>query len=525
MPGRTVIPWDKDDIDVLGFFKMDVLGLGMLTAIRKALDFIEPKGSAIDRLARIPPEDPRVYDALCRADTVGVFQIESRAQMAMLPRLMPRSYYDLVIEVALVRPGPIQGGMVHPYLRRRSGQEPIDYPHPSLVPILERTLGVPLFQEQVMQIAIVGAGYTGGEADELRRDMAAWRRDGKLERHRERLRKGFLAKGISEAFAERLYEQIEGFGEYGFPESHAASFALLVYASAWLKVHHPAAFAAALVNSQPMGFYSASTIFEDARRHGIRVLGPCVMESDWNCNLIDERTIRMGLRLVKGLGEESGRRIVAARTERPFESIEDLAARAAVDKKELAMLAEAGALEAIVRGRRNALWKVVAPRPPLAGKSGLGLFVGRDEGGELPDLLPLTRAEQLVLDFERTGTSPDHPMKLMRGALGRDVATSRQIATMKDGHRAKAAGMVICRQRPKTASGVVFMTLEDELGFVSLVLYPQIFEHLRHVATQSPLVVAEGRIQREGDVVHLVVQNMRRLALAASVPSMSRDFH
>jgi DNA polymerase III alpha subunit/intein/homing endonuclease len=958
MPGRTVVPWDKDDIDVLGFFKMDVLGLGILTAIRKAMDLASElpscraaelgsseawkvESSAIERLAKVPSEDPRVYDALCEADTVGVFQIESRAQMAMLPRLKPRGFYDLVIEVAIVRPGPIQGGMVHPYLRRRNGEEPIDFPHPSLVPILDRTLGVPLFQEQVMQISIVGAGYSPGEADQLRRDMAAWRRNGRLERHRERLRIGFLKKGITEEFSERLYAQIQGFGEYGFPEcvvgetqivdastgrrvaiedvahgkielettfacderfrlrkrrvlkatcsgkrevfrlktalgrsvtataehplltmngwrplaslkagehvavarelasmgqkrwkrhelivlgdliaegnlshpttfyfyttdsghadefvsmierfpntratvarhkacfsihvrrgdrkklcgalewagmlglrgfgarekklpkevfelhvddialllarmwegdghlsnarhasydtaspvlaeqvqhlllrlgivarlyrrdrpyrgriatgytititgaenlrhfdsliarrflgkakrkkskdlakatkggrmsldlvpctirahiraaraergltwkqigtmtglamreigqenaskggfrrwviarlaehlkseklhdlgnsdvywdrvvsiepigmretydltiegdhnflandiivhnSHASSFALLVYSSAWLKVHHPAAFAAALVNSQPMGFYTPSTIFEDARRHGVKIEPVCIAKSDWDCTLENAKTIRTGLRLVKGLGEEIGRRIVLARGQRMFESIEDLAARGEVGKKELAALAESGALEPLAEGRRNALWKVVAPRSE-------GIFFGHDEGGEPARLPRLSRTEQLVLDFERTGTSPDHPMKLMRSSLPPNVLSSRDMAGVKDGKRAKAAGMVICRQRPGTASGIVFMTLEDEYGFVNLVLYARVFDHLRHVATTSPLVLAEGLIQREGSVVHLVVQNMRRLALPTTMPPMSRDFH
>jgi len=321
MPNRTVIPWDKDDLDTLGFFKVDVLGLGMLTAIRKALDMVsgDPRISAptaIERLSRVPAEDPRVYDALCAADTVGVFQIESRAQMAMLPRLKPRLFYDLVVEVAIVRPGPIQGGMIHPYLRRRTGQEPATVPHPKLAAILERTLGIPLFQEQVMQIAIAGAGYTGGEADQLRRDMAAWRRNGRLERHRARLLDGFERNGIAREFGERLYESIKGFGEYGFPESHAASFALLVYASAWLKVHHAAAFAAALINSQPMGFYSAATIIKDAERHGVDVLPVRVDASDWDCTLEGgDRTIdgespalRLGLRVIKGLGEPAGRR-------------------------------------------------------------------------------------------------------------------------------------------------------------------------------------------------------------------------
>jgi error-prone DNA polymerase len=381
MEGRTIVPWDKDDIDTLGFFKMDVLGLGMLTAIRKCLDLVrdvaaQPPGSnpahaapevmtgtAIERLARIPPEDPKVYDALCNADTVGVFQIESRAQMAMLPRLRPRHFYDLVIEVAIVRPGPIQGGMVHPYLRRRTGEEPHTPPHPSLEPILERTLGVPLFQEQVMQIAIVGAGYTGGEADRLRRDMAAWRKTGSLEKHRGRLLEGFRERGIPEDFGERLYQQIHGFAEYGFPEAHAASFALLVYASAWLKVHHPAEFVAALINSQPMGFYSASTLFQDAQRHGVGLRAIDVNASGWDCSCVRGEakalpTVRLGLRLVSGLGEEVGRRVEKARQERPFTGVDDVIVRAALDKKASMALAEAGAFDGFARARRESIWKV-----------------------------------------------------------------------------------------------------------------------------------------------------------------------
>jgi error-prone DNA polymerase len=474
MEGRTIIPWDKDDIDTLGFFKIDVLGLGMLTAIRKSLDLVRDvarqaersetetpyappelvSGTAIERLAHIPPEDPKVYDALCNADTVGVFQIESRAQMAMLPRLRPRTFYDLVIEVAIVRPGPIQGGMVHPYLRRRAGEERADPPHPLLQPILERTLGVPLFQEQVMQIAIVGAGYSGGEADRLRRDMAAWRKTGSLEKHRERLLQGFRERGIPEELGERLYQQIHGFAEYGFPESHAASFALLVYASAWLKVHHPAELAAALINSQPMGFYSPSTILQDAQRHGVELLPLDVNESGWDCACVRvgpgrERSsrlrtaIRLGLRLVSGLGEDAGRRIEQARAVRPFASIDEVVARARLDRKEAMALAESGALDALTNkppgsARRAAIWHVVAPRAtdlfnpgrlsptPLgphwtpSSEAGHGpiRFDGTTSGEAAPDLRPMSRAEQLVLDYERTGVSiTDHPMKLLRPKL------------------------------------------------------------------------------------------------------------
>ena len=549
MPGRTIIPWDKDDLDTLGFFKVDVLGLGMLTAIRKALDMAaasDPRlaaASAIDRLARIPAEDPAVYDALCKADTVGVFQIESRAQMAMLPRLRPRVFYDVVVEVAIVRPGPIQGGMVRPYLRRRNAEEPATPPHPLLAPILDRTLGVPLFQEQVMQIAIVGAGYTGGEADQLRRDMAAWKKNGRLERHREKLLSGFERRGISREFGERLYSQIQGFGEYGFPESHAASFALLVYASAWLKVHHPAAFAAALVNSQPMGFYSPSTIFQDAERHGVTLRRIDVTESDWDCTLEGEgrpgappRVVRVGLRQVSGLGEEAGRRIAAYRALRravhtraeseadpsapPF-TLAELIDGAALAKKELEALAEAGALDRLTTGgeRREALWAVRAPRDP-------GLFEGRVARPRTPKLRPLSRAEQLSLDYERTGISVgDHPMKLLRQELPPRIKSSYELGRARHGEPISVAGLVICRQRPGTASGVVFITMEDELGFLNLILWARVFDEQRHVATTSHLLLAHGKVEREGEVVYVVVDRLEPLKSQKPMVSMSRDFH
>ena len=530
MPDRTVVPWDKDDIDALGFFKMDVLGLGILTAIRKAMVLAQAHEQAfpgsstvLDMLAAIPAEDPAVYESLCQADTVGVFQIESRAQMAMLPRLKPRCFYDLVIEVAIVRPGPIQGGMVHPYLRRRNGEEKIEVPHACLLPILERTLGVPLFQEQVMEIAIKGAGYSGGEADQLRRDMAAWKKNGKLSRHKERLERGFRERGIEKEFSDRLYAQIQGFGEYGFPESHAASFALLVYASAWLKVHHPAAFAAALVNSQPMGFYSPNTLLKDAQHHGVPLAPIDVTKSDWDCTLErrgDKLAIRVGLRLVKGLGEEVGRRIEEARRARPLGSIEDLRARAGLSQRDLDGLAEAGALRAFERERRAAMWKARAPKPEA-------LFAGEALPEEPPSLPPLERAAQLLLDFERTGLSVrDHPMRVLRDKLPKDVLDSRQLGSLPHGARVRSAGLVICRQRPGTASGVVFLTLEDEHGFVNLVLWARVFEKLRHVATTSAMLLVTGKLESSKNVVYIIAEELEKLTLrGVRVPAMSRDFH
>ncbi|KYF80995.1 error-prone DNA polymerase [Sorangium cellulosum] len=593
MEGRTVIPWDKDDLDDLGFFKIDVLALGMLTAIRKALALIHSdryaalggpavhaqraeqdgapeegasgdaerdaapavvaadaerggssagpwghagRGAAFDpiaALAQIPPEDPAVYEAIGRADTVGVFQIESRAQMAMLPRLKPSKFYDLVIEVAIVRPGPIQGGMVHPYLRRRTGQEPPVSPHPCLDPILERTLGVPLFQEQVMQIAMVGAGYTPGEADQLRRDMAAWKKHGRLERHRGRLIQGFAERGISAKFGEMLYQQIQGFGEYGFPESHAASFALLVYASAWLKVHHPAAFTCALLNAQPMGFYSPSALVQDAQRHGVEVRPVCVVQSAWDAALepgVEPSAgpaLRLGMRLVKGLGEAAVAAIVAAREDAPFKSLPDLVRRAELKKNEVEALAEAGALATLVPARREALWRARAPRVE-------GLFenvpIEKDRDVGLPPLRPL---EQLALDYGRVGLSlHDHPMRHLRPALkrrrgGARVRTAEEIKAARNGESVRVAGMVVGRQRPATASGVTFVTLEDETGVVNVIVQKQVFADHYQVARHAALLLVAGRIERQGEVIHVVARELERLELPSGedVALKSRDYH
>ncbi|HEV8550824.1 MAG TPA: error-prone DNA polymerase [Polyangiaceae bacterium] len=564
MPDRTVLPWDKDDIDTLGFFKVDVLGLGMLTAIRKALALIHaggglrlpegvvtaecaPPGSdepfdPLDVVTRVPAEDPEVYAMVSRADTVGVFQIESRAQMAMLPRLQPRKFYDLVVEVAIVRPGPIQGGMVHPYLRRRSGAEPISCPHPSLEPILERTLGVPLFQEQVMQIAITGAGYSAGEADQLRRDMAAWRRNGRLLRHRDRLLAGFAARGIAQVFGEALFEQIKGFGEYGFPESHAASFALLVYLSSWQKAHYPAHFACALLNSQPMGFYSASTIVNDAKRHGVTVLDVDVTKSDWDSTLepatpgandtsATHPALRLGLRQVVSVREGTARRIMDMR---PFVDLDDCLQKSRMQKGESDALAEAGAFESLVPGRRQALFSAHAPRV-----RGLFEYVRPNEARvELP---PLKAAEQLMFDYRRKRLSVgDHPMRHLRADLAkRSVVSAAELLAAPHGKPVSVAGVVITRQQPGTAKGVVFITLEDETGFANLILFRHVFESELWVALHSTLLLAHGEVERaprpsretsdqggiELDVVHLKVRKLERLDVPGrDIPHMSRDF-
>ncbi len=552
MQDRTVVPWDKDDLETLGFFKVDVLGLGMLTAIRKALGMIhadgflpEPATDAASAapepfdplrvVTRIPPEDQAVYGMMSRADTVGVFQIESRAQMAMLPRLRPKRFYDLVIEVAIVRPGPIQGGMVHPYLRRRNGEEKPLLPHPELASILDRTLGVPLFQEQVMQIAITGAGYTGGEADQLRRDMAAWKKNGKLLRHRGRLLEGFARKGISPKFGEALFEQIKGFGDYGFPESHAASFALLVYSSAWQKKHYPEYFACALLNSQPMGFYSPSSILRDAQRHGVTVRDVDVTRSSWDSSLEEAvptgagrplRALRLGFRLIKGIGEATARRIEKARAEWRFASFEDVVVRAELRKNEIEALAEAGAFETLTEGRRQALWLGRAPRVG-------GLFRKARLPEERVSLPELRAAEALVLDYRRKGLSvEDHPIRHLREALNRRrVLTARDLEKIPKGRRVSVAGVVLCRQQPATASGVVFFTLEDETGVVNLIVYRRVFEENHLVARHSSMLLVHGEVERlnvqpEFDVIHVVVRGFERLDVPGrDIQSVSRDFH
>ena len=540
MEGRTVIPWDKDDLDALGFFKMDVLALGMLTAIRKCLELIHPsKIDPIDTFAAIPGEDPVVYDAICHADTVGVFQIESRAQMSMLPRLKPRKFYDLVIEVAIVRPGPIQGGMVHPYLRRRNGEEPSDPPHPCLGEILDRTLGVPLFQEQVMQISMVGAGYTPGEADQLRRDMAAWKKHGRLERHRDRLIKGFRERGVPVSLGERLYKQIQGFGEYGFPESHAASFALLVYASAWLKVHHQAAFTCALLNSQPMGFYSTSSLVKDAQRHGVRVRPVCVVASNWDHTLEEDPesagslALRLGMRLVSGIGESAVKSIVDTRAASPFSSVMDVVTRANLKKNEIEALAEAGALERLVPERREALWEAHAPR--LGGlfqrvdlEAGQPHGYGDSRRSRGQRFRPLEPVEQLLLDYGRTGLSiDDHPMCYVRPHIAhRRVTRARELESTAHGTSVRVAGLVLGRQRPMTASGVTFVTLEDETGIMNLIVMASVFEAHRHAALHAKILFVTGKVEREGEVIHVLVKTIERLELpkGQTIDARSRDF-
>ncbi len=525
MPDRTVIQWDKDDLDELGLLKVDVLGLGMLAAIRRALDLVSESGGTRLRIEDIPPEDPAVYDMLCRADTVGVFQIESRAQMAMLPRLRPRSFYDLVIEVAIVRPGPIQGQMVHPYLRRRSGAEPVVYPGAAVQGVLERTLGVPIFQEQVMQLAVVAAGFSPGEADRLRRAMAAWRRKGSLGPFEQRLVEGMRERGYEERFARQVFQQILGFGEYGFPESHSASFALLVYVSAWLKRHHPAAFCCALLNSQPMGFYAPAQLVRDARAHGVAVHAIDVNESHWEAGLEPDGegrlAVRLGLAPVHGLSRTGALRLVEARSQGPYRSVQDLATRAQLGRADLEALAAAGALAGLTGHRHRAVWHVTGVESPLP------LAPGATCAEALPMLRRPAEGEDIVADYRAFGlTLGRHPLALLRDRLAAaGWLTAAELWEREAGERVLTGGIVVTRQRPGSASGVTFVTVEDETGHLNLIVWRALGERQRQVLLGARLLGVSGTIQREGDVLHVVARRLEdRSPLLGELAARSRDF-
>jgi error-prone DNA polymerase len=527
MPGRSVIQWDKDDLESLGLLKVDVLALGMLSAIRRGLDYVNARrGGNITMDTLLLDEDPAVYEMIRHADTIGVFQIESRAQMSMLPRLAPKHFYDLVIEIAIVRPGPIQGDMVHPYLRRREGKEPVDYPNEAVKRVLERTLGVPIFQEQVMQLAVVAAGFTPGEADQLRRAMAAWKRKGGLEPFQKKLADGMRRNGIPAEFAERIYRQILGFGEYGFPESHSVSFALLAYVSAWLKRHEPAAFLAALLNSQPMGFYTPSQLVQDARRHGVEVRPVDVAASEWECTLETlpsfRAAVRLGFLMVRGLSEAAAKRIVEARARQPLQSVDDLAHRASLGRRDLKCLAAAGALETLSGHRHDAYWKVAGIET--------GVHILRDAPvAEISPALPSpTEGENLLADYASTGlTLGRHPLALLRPRLARlRFASSEDIRQLPGGSPVRAAGIVTGRQRPGTASGTVFVTLEDESGTVNVIVWPHLVEAQRRELLGSQLMGVEGTLEREGEVMHLVAKRLSdHSELLGSLKIESRDFH
>lgn len=574
MPDRTVIEWDKDDLDAIGLLKVDVLGLGMLTAIRKTLDFMSLRRRAPFGVQDIPSEDPATYKMIQRAETIGVFQIESRAQRSMLPRLRPEKFYDLVIEVAIVRPGPIQGGMVHPYLQRRQGLEPVVYPR-GLESVLDRTLGIPVFQEQVMQIAMIAAGFSGGEADQLRRSMAAWRRKGDLEQYRTKLIDGMRARHYPVSFAEQIFEQIKGFSEYGFPESHAASFALLVYSSCWLKRHHPAEFLAGLLNAQPLGFYSPSQLVQDARRNGVVVRPPDVMHSDWDCTLEREDgrvirgtprgpvgddaagadlaaaphadglapeedgdpllasdedldpgrapvAVRLGLRLVKGLQRVSADAIRAERRRGPFLDAEDLARRTGLNQQQLTMLASGDALASLSGHRRQQMWDAAAQHAPPP------LLAGAPVQEDFLELPHAPEGEEIVFDYASLGlTLRSHPLSLLRPLLReRRLMSAAELDGLPNGRLARGCGIVTVKQQPATAKGTIFISLEDETGDIQVIVHRALWQRLRQVMLHARLLAVKGVWQRQGDVRNLVAGHLQDLTpLLGRLHTASRDFH
>jgi error-prone DNA polymerase len=559
MANRTVIEWNKDDLDALGILKVDCLALGMLTAIRKAFALIEQHYGRTLTLATVPAEDASVYEMVSRADTMGVFQIESRAQMSMLPRLRPKCFYDLVIEVAIVRPGPIQGNMVHPYLRRRDGLEPVDYPNDEVRQVLEKTLGVPIFQEQAMRLAVVAAGFTPGEADQLRRAMGAWRRPGVIDMFQQKLIDGMQARGFSAEYAQRVFQQICGFGEYGFPESHAASFALLVYVSAWIKHYYPDVFCAAVINSQPMGFYAPAQLVRDAHEHGVEVRGIDVNRSEWNVQMEvgDEQEcgmrsaergvnslvessvsclplatsashfLRLGFRLASGLPTAVIERLLVARQTGPFRSLADFARRTKVSQSLLVRLARTGAFESLGLNRRAALWQALAHRPddnrPLFNDLPM---TDEPVGAEI--LPQMSEFENVLADYHTTGlTLRQHPISFFRQRLAqRRVVPNRALSTLTDGRKVRVAGLVLVRQRPGTAKGITFVTLEDETGVANLVIRPDIWQRFREVARGATVWIADGKLERQREVVHVLVTRLAALEeLAGPMDSQSRDFH
>ncbi len=533
MAGRTVVQWDKDDLDALGILKVDCLSLGMLTALRRCFDLIDDfeqthhPQTAPDRLtlATIPADDPDVYRMIQQADTVGVFQIESRGQMSMLPRLRPKTFYDLVIELAIMRPGPIQGDMVHPYLKRRQGKERVTYPDDRIRQVLQRTLGVPIFQEQAMQLAVVAAGFTPGEADQLRRAMGAWRRHGVIDRFREKFLDGMHRRGYDPEFAARLFRQIQGFGEYGFPESHAVSFALLAWASAWLKRHHPAALTAALINSQPMGFYLPAQLIQDARRHGVDVRPVDVCHSDRDCTLEPGTgrapALRLGLRLVNGLPREAADRIVQVRSERPYASWDDFRRRTRFRSAVLSCLARADAFRSLRLPRRSALWNA------LPDQTVQPLFA-QEPSDNVPDALPeMSRLDQIITDYRATGLSlKGHPLQPFRSRFQQQgILPAEALRWYPADRRVRVAGIVLNRQHPATARGITFMTLEDETGTANLVVHPNVWNRFRRTASVATALTVRGILQKESGVIHVVADELRNLSdLIAGSRCRSRDF-
>ena len=548
MRNRTVIQWEKDDLESLGLLKIDVLALGMLTAVQKCLDLISSYSAEQLTIQKIPAEDPKVYDMMGKADTVGVFQIESRAQMSMLPRLRPRNYYDLVIQIAIVRPGPIQGDMVHPYLNRRRGKEAVTYPSDAIKEALERTLGVPIFQEQVMQLAMVAAGFSGGEADQLRRAMAAWKRKGGLEPYHDKLVQGMLERGYEQKFAEQLFQQIKGFGDYGFPESHSASFALIAYVSSWLKCYHPAAFCCALLNSQPMGFYAPAQLIQDAERHGVKVLPMELNSSFYDCTLefpegyqkpykhsrlTLEPEVRIGFCLAKGLSEPGANAIIEARQFGVFINIQDLVFRSGINKKDLESLAATDALKGLSGDRHRAFWQASGVEKDGQRRDIQSFsffddteFADNDIGVDV--LLPVaSEGQNIVSDYTSTGfTLRRHPLAFFRDHLNNyQVSTASQLALIDNEANVKVTGLVTCRQRPLTAAGVIFLTLEDESGFINVVVWPNLGEKLRPIVRQATLLGVAGHVQKSDGVIHLIARELVDLShWLGSMELSSRDF-
>lgn len=524
MPGRTVIQWDKYAIEDLGLFKVDLLGLGALTQVHECFDLLRQFENKDFSLASVPHEDASTYRMISRGDTLGTFQIESRAQMSMLPRLRPKTFYDLVIEVAIVRPGPIQGDMVHPYLRRRDGLEKADYPHPQLKQVLEKTLGVPLFQEQVMKIAILVGGYTPGEADQLRRDMAAWKSSGRIERHHDKLIARMIQNNITPEFAERIFSQIRGFGEYGFPESHAASFALIAYITAYLRCHHPAAFTCSLLNAQPMGFYSPATIVEDAKRRGVQVAPIDANHSQWNCSLFRHDNtlgVRMGYRYIKGFGQNEQQ--IFQQTSAPYKNLEDFVRRTQLSTSALLQLAEAGAFDCFKMSRRTALWDI----QEILKRRGDSLVLPK-YSGSIAQFRDVPLEEQIFWDYRTSEHSTrGHPIAKLRPQLSeQNIPTAQQLNSLPDGTRTNYVGMTICRQHPATAAGVTFYTLEDETGFVNLVVWHQIFERYSVLARTALLMGVHGKIQSENGVVHFIADKLWDPQIAfPSDGTTVRSFH
>ncbi len=531
MPDRTVIQWDKDDIEALGLMKVDILGLGMLSCLRRALELVSAQTQQRFTMQNINGKDPRVFDMLCRGESTGVFQVESRAQMNMLPRLRPRNYFDLVVQIAIVRPGPIQGGMVHPYLKRRQGLEKVRYPSPAVEGVLKRTLGIPIFQEQVMELSMVAAGFTPGEADQLRRSMAAWKRKGGLGHLQQKLTDGMLSCGYTLDFAHSIYKQIEGFGSYGFPESHAASFAILAYVSAWLKHHFPAEFCCALLNSQPMGFYSPSQLVQDARKSGVTVLPVDINESDWDSTLVysnaagEKRTrghtaLRLGLRLISGMAKEYAERIVEVRRQARYVDIRDVVQRTGITAKEVNALTDADAFRSIAGDRIQSRWIASAARVA-------DLPLAPSESGALHEaLIPLNLGQDVIADFRSTGlTLRAHPLRLLRPLL-RGTHRAEELQKVANGRRIRVAGLVTCRQRPGTASGVTFVTLEDETGNTNVIVWRDLAERERRALIASRLMIVHGTLEHQGPITHLVAQHMEDAThLLADLMVSSHDFH